>query len=274
MLRATLSRLYNTAYFYKSIVVDINYLFSTVQRLLAGEDYVPNIGNEELGKIYAAAKAGEQIEFDLAGAKLTADACQSILLAQHNGLLFCDSVDENRNEILMTNRKRMAMDKSGYVQLPPYTYKDNLKEYIYTLNTTDTYTVFGPSEKLSVAIACLITLIRPEVKLDIDSITGVLFKFIATKVSNTTLIDDTEFWVYTDFGVVEVSDDKNVYIQEIGERVSVKEAVQYGIVVPKKFGTEMLATQKEWLQLFKSCCLIIEEYRESCPKTLTELYGV
>lgn len=265
--------LYNTKYFYKTMVLDLNYLFSNIRRLSNGEDFTPNIGNNALGKVYEALRANEDVVLDLAGARLTSDAGQAIVTAQRSGIKFCDSEDSDRDRILRTNVERLAINKEVFLPMPKFDYHTDIKSYIASLESGKTYTVAGMPEKIMVSLTCLITQIRPSVNLCIDACARSLFKFIATKVSTACLLDDTEFYMITDLGVEETRGDGYVYVQELQKAVPVKEAIQYGIILPKKFGKVPLLNDSNWAPLFKACLSILEEYQNSCPKRLSELYG-
>lgn len=272
-MQAKLVDLFNTKYFYKSLVVDLNYLFGSIRRLNAGEDYSPNRSNPKLAEIYDAVLRKEEVVLDLAGARLTDDACRAIGAAQLNGIKFCDSENVDRNHLLVLNAERRAVEKSSWVPLPTFTYEQDIKEYIKNLDSATTYVVTGMSDTLTVALVCLITIIRPSVKLVIDNIVGALFKFIATKVPPYELFDDTSWYVYTEHGVDDVTEGDKVFIQELNKTIPIKEAVQYGVVVPKKFGRDVLTRNKNWSALLQSCLTIIEEFQETCPKKLSELYA-
>lgn len=265
--------LYHTKYFYKSLLLDMNYLFSNIRRLSNGEQFQPNIGGEELGKLYAALSAGEEVIIDLACARLTSDAGAAVITAQRNGVKFCDSADKDRNRILATNVERLVISKEAFVPLPKFDYHTDVKQYIASLDAGTTYMVTGMPEKIMIALTCLITMIRPGVSLCVDVCQRNLFKFIATKVSYTGLLNDDEFYMITDYGVEETRGDGYVYVQELQEAVPVKEALHYGIILPKKFGRVVLLHDNDWSPLFKASLSILEEYQNSCPKCLSELYG-
>lgn len=273
-MQVKIVELYRTVYFYKSLLVDLNYLFGAVTRIKRGEDYVPNEGSPELGRVYAACKAGEDIVFDLAGAKLTSDANLTILNAQREGIKFTDTTNPNRLHLLQLNEERLAVSKDGWEPIPEFTYRTDLKEYITSLKTDVVYTLDTLPDKIAVALTCMITILRPSVQLCVDRIQNILFKYIATKVPTKDLLDDTEFFYYTDNGVDVISPGKSVYVQEIQESLPIEEAVKYGIIIPKKFGTKCLFKQEVWDVLFQSAYAIIIEYQESRPKRLSELYEV
>ena len=274
MLQVKLIDLYNTKYFYKTMCVDLNYLFSNVARILKGESVNPNFGNEALKNVYESLGKGDEVVFDLAGARLTSDACQAVVVASRSGVKFCDSQNFDRDCILRTNEERLLLNAESFEPLPRFDYRTDIKEYVKSLDSTKTYCVTGMSDKLLVALTCVITMLRPSVTLCIDMVSQSLFKFVATKVSNTALMDDDEFYYVTDQGLMEIKGKEKFYVQELQESVPIRDAVQYGIVVPKKFGRDVLLKDSNWSSLFKASLSIIEDYQSACPKRISEIYEV
>lgn len=265
--------LYDTKYFYKSYVSDILYLCRSLQLIRENKEYQPNVGNEKLGDVYAAALMGESVVLDLADARLTSDACQALLTCQHNGQVFCDSKNEGRDHILKTNCARLNLVSGGWVQLPKFTFSTDLKEYISSLDSSVTYVAAGMDDKMLIAITCILTIIRPSLKVNVDAIAYKMFQYVATKVSRDELLNDTEFYFVTEYGIEEISDIENIYINFIDTVVPMITALQYGIIIPKKFGEKVLVRNKEWEHLFQSCLSILDDFKESSPKKLSELYG-
>ena len=253
-------------------MVDLNYLFGTMRRLSAGENYEPNRSNTILSDIYDAVLRKEDVVLDLAGARLTADACVAVNNAQLNGIRFCDTLSPDRDKLLRLNEERMKIEKESWVPLPEFTYRQDIKEFIKELDPEKTYIVPSTPDRLVTAITCLITLIRPSTKLVIDNIVGSLFKFIPLYVTTKELLNDTSWLVYTTHGVMEVNDGEEVFVQELNKTLPIDKAIQYGVIVPRKFGRDVLIRNQSWAPLCEACLTIIEEFQDSCPKKLSELY--
>lgn len=264
--------IYKTKFFYKTMTVDLGYLFTSMKRLMDKEDFEPNIGNELLGQIYEAVKRGEEVRIDLADARLTSDALVCIYRAEANGIIFCDSLSQWRDTIFAENRLRAQVKNTELIQLPVFGYRTDIKEYVKGLNNTILYDCSGQPAHILIALTCIIAILRPSVNLCIDKISKTLFKYINTKVPTSEILSSSEFFMCTDEGV-QIVKDGNIYVQEAQSYLSVKEALQYAVLVPTKFGKEVLLSNPAYNGLFRSCLMMLQEFQEGSSKTLEEIYG-
>lgn len=262
--------LYNTKFFYKTFCTDLIYLFDSVRRLRAGESFEPNVGNERIGAVYVAAKNGEEVVFDLADARITSDALICIYTAEEYGLVFRDSKNGWRNDIFVENEKRRNVVATTLL-LPEFGRKADVKEYIKNLSVDAVYMAAGQSSHVLIALTCLIFMVRPKVQICVDQIAKTLFKFVNTKIPTEEVLRANDFWMCSDEGVVRVTGD-SVYVQEAQCELSIKDALQYVILVPYDFGNVPLLQNPAYQGLFRTCLLLLQEYQEDSPRTLEELY--
>lgn len=264
--------LYGTKFFYKTFSKDLYYLFTSIIRIRDKEKgFTPNIGNAELGKLYEAVRNGEQIEIDLADARITNDALSAVYMAESGGIVLCDSKDKWRDEIFKENARRQKIDV-GKIILPEFGYKTDIREYIAALDTNTVYNAAGQSNHLLIALVCLTFMVRPSIKICVDNIARPLFKYINTKLPTEEILASDKFFMCTDEGVWKVNAD-NIYVQEAQKVLPVKEALQYAILVPVDFGEKVLLHNTAYQGLFRSCLLILQEFQESSSKTLEEIYA-
>lgn len=269
---AKLVDLYNTKYFYKTFVVDLNYLFNTITRLQNGEDFTPNVGNDLLGGVYEAAKRGEKVIIDLADARITSDAAASIMHAVHRGIKFCDTRNEWRDVIMKENTARHEMELVNVVTLPIFDYRTNIKEYVKGLDPSAYYEPKEQPAHILIALVCIITILRPSINVLVNPVLqGKLFKYINTKVSTADIIGANEFYMYSPEGIQIVTRD-NIYVQEAQRYLQPREALQYVTLIPTEFGKEVLLHNPAYQGLFRSCLLLLQEFQESSSKTLEEIY--
>lgn len=261
--------LYNTKFFYKTFCNDLYYFFSAINRLRNGEDFHPNIGNEKIGEVYEAARRGEPIVIDLADARLSSDILRPIYSAEDDGIVFIDTMNAWRNNIFKENARRRQM-KMSKLKLPEFTPKTDIKEYMKSLHQEAIYDAVGQPVPILIAITCLAMLMRPSLRICIDSIASTLFKYVNTKIPTEEVLNSSRLWMCTNEGVLHVSAD-NIYVQEAQKVLPVKEALQYAILIPAAFGEEVLLHNQAYQGLFRSCLLILQEFQENSPKTLEEI---
>lgn len=271
-MNVKLTELYGTKFFYKTLCTDLSYLFTSICRLRDKEEgYTVNIGNPLLGKVYEAAKQGEEIIIDLADCRITNDALTCIYNAENNGIKFRDSKMEWRNNLFIENERRRTNWQDGN-NLPVFDYKDDIRQYIKELSTTVCYCAAGQQQHVLIALTCLVFMVRPKVRICIDPIARTFFKFVNTKIPTEEILKARDFWMCSDEGVQHVTGDK-FYVQEAQCELSIQDALQYVILVPYDFGSKPLLRNPAYSGLFRTCLLLLQEYQESSPRSLEELYA-
>lgn len=264
--------LYGTKFFYKTFCTDLNYLFVSIQHLRDGDtSYKVNVGNQLLGEVYEAARKGEEIIIDLADARITSDALVCIYNAEEAGIRFRDSSSSWRNDLFIENERRKS-DTTPKVNLPEFGHKTDIKEYIKNLSTATVYLASGQSAHVLIAITCLTFMVRPKVQICVDPLARTLFKFVNTKIPTEEVLKANEFWMYSDEGVLHVSGD-TVYVQEAQRELSIKDALQYVVLIPYDFGSVPLLQNPAYQGLFRTCLLLLQGFQEDSPRTIEELYG-
>lgn len=264
---------YNTKYFYKTFCTDLQYLFTSMTRLQEKEDgFTPNVGNELLGQIYDAVRNEEEVIIDLADARLTSDALQHIYRAESRGIQFCDSLSSWRDKIFKENAIRKDFKIRNQEPLPVFGYKTDIKEYVKGLSTDVVYITEGQPQHILIALTCIATILRPSVQICVDKISRMLFKYINTKLPTEEILQHHKFYMCTDEGVMLV-EDKDLYVQEAMRETTLKEALQYAILVPADFGEEVLLQNPSYRGLFNSSLRMLAEFQEGSSKTIEEIYA-
>lgn len=272
-MRVKLRELYNTRYFYITYRCDLLYLFSTVVKLRQDPTVSYNVGNELLGKVYDAVKRGEAVEFDVADCRFTPDTIQVIQQYELEGITFCDSKETWRDDLFRTNRERISIDASSFVELPKYDPAKLIKDYIVELDKETTYKMPVNEVSLYVPIAIMILLSRPSIKLNIDTHCRALFNYVGYRLSVDDLDKYSEFYLTTLEGT-QVVDFSNgtVHLQRIGD-ANVEQALTVGTLVPTVFGKEKLLSEDCWRGVFKSCLNQINGYRATRKQSISEVLG-
>ena len=263
--------LYNTKYFYVTYRADLVYLFNTCIELRKDRNFNYNIGNEKLGQVYDAVKSGAPVQFDLAGAKITSDVLPKIREYSERGIEFIDTKDSWRNNILKINRERMAIDTSGFVELPKYDPKTNVKDYIVNLSKDTTYKLPLGDSDIYVPLTIMILMVRPAIKINLNAYGYDLFNYVGSKLTLEDLRKYKEFYLTTSEGiqVVDFSTGK-IPVQKVGE-CSIEEALTFGTLVPTVFGKERLVEDKDWEFIFKDCLNMLNRYRTTRKQTIAEI---
>lgn len=270
-MRFKIKELYNTKYLYITLNADLVYLFSTCEQLQKDKSYVYNVGNELLGKVYDAVKSGTTVEFDFAGTKISPDVVNTLNLYASKGFVFVDSKDSWRDEIFKTNRERLAIDTSGFIDLPKYDSSMMIKEYIESLDKTVSYKVPMVDADIYIPLTVLIMLTRPSIKILLDSKAKDLFTFVGERLTVSDLMQYKQFYFTTPEGtqVLDFSSGK-AYVQRLGYS-DIVTACTIGTLVPIEFGSIKLLSIDCWDNLMKECLGIINRYRGTRKVTLEEL---
>lgn len=268
-----LTDLYSTKYFYKTFCADLQYLFTSMKRLMDKEEgFEPNVGNELLGQVYEAVKNGEEVVIDLADARLTSDAVVHVYQAEYNGIKFCDTLSEWRDKIFKENQERQHFVIRNREPLPAFGYNTDIKEYVKSLKTDVVYDTVNQPQHILIALVCIIAILRPSVQICIDRIAKILFKYVNTKIPTEEILKSNKFYMCTDEGV-QLVEGKQLYVQEAMREVTLKEALQYAILIPADFGGEVLLENPSYKGLFNSCLMMLSEFQEGSSKTIEEIYA-
>lgn len=270
-MRFKITELYNTKYLYRTMNVDLNYLFTTIKALQADNKYAYNVGNTQLGKVYDAAKAGAPIEFDLAETKITPDVVTTLMHYSSQGIVFVDSKDKWRDDIFRTNRERAAIDKSGAVNLPEYDPEMTVKEYIKSLDKNTIYQIPLTQNDVYIPLTIMILLSRPSVNILIDNKAKDLFTYVGSRLTVQDLLQYKKFYFTSPEGtqVLDFTSGK-AHVQRLGE-VDIITAGTVGTLVPIEFGSTKLLGKQCWDNLLKSCLNILNGYRSSQKVKLGDL---
>lgn len=273
-MRIKLRELYNTKYFYKTFAVDLNYLFSSIQELRQDSSKQIHAVNDEVAKIFEAARAGAPIEFDLAECKLTPDCVSCIMSGFSKGISFCDTMDASRDLILVDNAKRLAIKTDTFVELPDYTLGSSVKEYVAALDNTVTYKLPTKDRNIYFPLAFITQCCRPKVNIAPCGLSIDYIKFIGSNFTIKDLAPFTEFFYATKEGVriVTVNSERKFFDQKLGV-VSITEALSVGALVPTVFGKEKTLQMSGFDLLFERCLNAIQAQGIAQKLTLEQFFG-
>lgn len=267
-----LTELYNTRYFYKSYYDELNVMFNTIMDLKKDSNTPYFAGSDMQGKIYEAFRLAADVKFDLADAKISSDITGLIRKAARNGIEFIDTKDAYRNTILTVNRERNSIDKSNFIELPPYDPDSTLKDYIGALSTETVYTVPNSSPEIYIPLSYLILASRPSIRLDLNTEAPKFFRYVYERIPQDIFTKYNEFFFTTPEGTM-IVDFNSGYIdtQRIG-RVTMQEAMTVGTLVPTALGKEKLISNPDWRSLSEICLKSLNNYRATKKQFLSDLY--
>lgn len=269
-MKVKLTELLNTSYVYLTFCKDISFICDAVRTLQTDSQAQPNAFNSAIQRVYDAARIGTPIEFDLADAKLTRDACDTILLQLRNGSVFVDSKDSWRNDLLAENMKRLSTKIDNLTDMPVFTQDMTAPEYIKQLDKNVVYLPPIIDENIYLPLVVLTTIVRPSIQFKIDAMARGIFNYVGSHLTARQLQSYHEFYYVTNEGTRVVDFNRPVYIQGHGYG-EIKDALESGYLVPTVFGKEKLTANADFLQIFKDCNAAINKYRNSRKLTLEEV---
>lgn len=269
-MRVKLTELLGTKYLYLTFCNDVRYICESIKSLQKDADFVPNAFNDATAELYQKIKLGTPIELDLAGAKLTSDMCDTILLQQRSGTIFVDSENSWRDAILQENRKRLDTHLENTETMPEFTQEMRAPDYIRNLKKDIIYVPPVIQENVYLPLVVLTTITRPTIQFSIDVMSRGLFNYVGSHLTLRQLKSYHEFFYVTSEGVQIVDFDYPVYVQGFGYG-EIADALKFGYLVPTIFGKEKLVSNPDFLQMFKDCNDAIDKYRNSRKQTLEEV---
>lgn len=264
--------IYNTRYFYLPFNRDLVYLFDTFLKLQQDKNYPHNDANELLAKVYSAAIAGTDVEFDLADAKLTPDTSKTIQAFTWKGINFVDTKDSNRNAILLENRKRRSIDVSDCTVLPEFDINQKIKDYISALDPNVQYSMMPGKSFIYVPLCIMIQIARPSINIVFNYHCSDIMNFVGTNLTTEDLKQYNEFYFTTPEGtqVIKLDSDGKFETSRAG-RVDLETALSLGSLVPTVFGKDKLIDEECWRVLFTLCLKKLNHYKSTRTRTLDEV---
>lgn len=273
-MRAALTELYNTRYFYITYQRDLVYLFSTFLALRQDPNYEYNAGNEKLDKVYRAARVGAAVEFDLANAKISPDVFPTIQSYAEKGIIFIDSKDSWRNNILALNRERMKVDMSEFVTLPAYDGTILVKDYVKSLQKGTKYILPNNNPEVYIPLTYIAMVLRPSLIINLGGQCNAFFNFVGSRFTIKDLEEYKRFYFTSPEGTMILDFSQgDCYVQRIGY-CDIEQALTVGSLVPTVLGEERLFEKGRWQIIFKNCLSMLNGYRATRKHTLGELFDV
>lgn len=266
-----LSEVYNTRYFYKTFGKDLTYMLNTILTLRKDKNYAYNPGNDLLESIYKSTIVGAPVEIDLAGCKLTPDVTKIIHRYALQGIVFVDSKDSWRDEILAINRERAGVNTDAFVELPKYEQKQLIKEYIDGLDENVTYKMPVTDSSIYIPLVCMIMIYRPSININISAHCSDFFNFVGSRLTIEDIEPYDEMYLTTQDGTQIVNfAHGDIYVQRVG-MANKEKALTAGTLVPTVFGRKKLLDIDCWYNLFAYCLNTLNGYRATRAKTLDEI---
>lgn len=271
-----LRELYETRFLYKPFNKDLNYLCNTIQDLRKEPDKKVFAGSDLMSKIFSTVKAGDPVELDLAGLKLSTDCASNIMNWTMKGIVFVDTEDNLRNEILIENRRRVATVIDNAEPLPIYDVSSSVLDYVKALRTDVVYSYpesVLKGESIYIPLMCIIMMSRPSVSVNVSSHEREFFNYVASHLTFDEIKQYDEFYITTQEGTQIVDFSSGVaHLQRMGS-TTLQDAGIEGTIVPTVFGRENLVNKPGWSSLFKHCLSALNSYRATRPITLEEFFG-
>lgn len=271
-MRVKLVDIYNTRYFYLSYCKDLKYLFTSYLNMRENKELKCHAGNDLMQQVFDCAHANANVEFDLANAKLTTDAVSTIQYYASRGVLFIDTADPVRNEILRNNRDCVGARSRNEVDLPMIKFDQSLKEYLSSLSRDVVYSATQiTDEQLLFPLALTILIRRPTIKLDMTHHLPKFMRFVSELLPTDFVLRFNEFFFTTQEGtrIVKAVDGK-IATQQRGP-VTIEEAMTIGYLVPAELGTRNLANDAVWDSTLSRCINIVNACKKKKDLFLSEV---
>lgn len=273
-MRVKLKEILNTQYLYKTFVVDLNYLFNSIDLLRKNPSLDIHPVSAEVESIFNAAKLGVKIEFDIAGCKLTPDCVQCIMSGLNLGIGFCDTADASRDAILAENMQRLSINTSEFVSMPEFVLGSSIKDYVASLDNTKTYRIPLNDNQIYFPLAYIVQCCRPKVNIAPEGLTNAYLKFIGSNFTIKELMPHNKFFYVTKEGVrnIVLNSDKKLYDQKLG-MVTIPEALSVGVLIPAVFGVENTLKTPGFDLIFERCLNSLQAQGVSQKLTLEQFFG-
>lgn len=271
-MQVKLTELYHTKYFYLTYVKDLSYLFNSCVTLWNSPTVEIHSGSELMTQIFDCVRKHEQVVFDLAGAKFTADTRVLILRFMREGLEFIDSTDATRDSILKTDKERFSIVLEDVINLPMLYSTTSLKDYLSNLDNTKVYdTTQFTDQSLLLPLLAVIEIRRPTVRVNITSQLTAFMRFIAEMIPIEYLESCDDFYFTTINGTAEVTKCNGKIPTQAHGYVSIPQALTYGVLVPRVLGTQNLSKAPMWEDIFKTCIDMVNKNKKQTSLFLSDI---
>ena len=206
---------------------------------------------------FASHYAGEVKSFlstvkqvDLAGARICRDVMKHITSAAYEGVEVHDTEDPEREAYFEENRRRLELQKScpTSVPLPLPANAEDAVNVINSLDPSRLYHMENGRADADRAFAFIVQAARPEIKIDLRSSVGELFKLIADNLYPNSHRWE-EFYVLVGFTFVvqrPVPGEYNLFLSD-------------NLAIPTEFGKENLFKLPEWRHCIDRVVKVLEK---------------
>ena len=273
-MKVKLRELYNTKYFYKTFVIDLDYLFDNIALLRTTPSLDVHPVNDEMKKIFDAARIGTELVFDLAECRITPDCVRCIMSGMSKGIKFCDTSNPSRDAILFEDANRIAIRKDEFVNLPEFKLGSSVKEYIASLSKDVTYKIPLVDKNIYLPLAYMAQCCRPTINIAPCSLELEYMRFIGSNLTINDLEPFDEFYYATKEGVrvAKVNKERQLYDQTLG-LVGITEALSVGVLVPTVFGNINTLHTRGFDLLFDRCLKSVQAQSVTQKFTLEQFFG-
>ena len=206
---------------------------------------------------FASHYAGEVNSFlstvnqvDLAGARICRDVMKYIMSAAYAGLEVHDTEDPEREAFFAENRRRRELDRSCPTPIPlPLPHSDEeVVTLIKSLDPDKMYCMGNGKSDVDRAFAFLVQAARPEIKIDLQSSVGELFKLIADNLYPNSHQWD-EFYVLIGYTFAVQRPIPGEYRAFLSDNLA----------IPSVFGREVLFKLPEWRHCIDRISKLLEK---------------
>lgn len=267
-----LRELFNTRFLYRTFCEDLRNLFRNVVTLREDPSADITSPNELHNRVYTFTKCANPVQFDLADTKISPDVTPIIMEYTRKGIEFVDTKDPLRNEIMKINRERCKAVVTNTTPLPEFVTDTSLKDYLNSLSKEVVYVVPNSNDDVYIPLTYLISVCRPSVQLDVNSVFNRLLTFVASHFTVDELCKYKNFYYVTQHGIREVDySNGTISTQKFGD-VDMMQALTCGMLVPTVFGRERLIDKEVWKDIAGSCLRKLNNYRATNKLTLADFY--
>lgn len=272
-MRVKLVDMYNTKYFYLSYCKDLEYLFTCYLNLRRNKDLKYHAGNALMQQVFDCAYANADVEFDLAKAKLTTDAISTIQRYANNGIIFVDSNDPLRNEILRINAQRKSTPIGERVTLPLVEFDMSLKDYLSSLSREVVYDAaqIPETERMLYPLAALILIRRPTIQLDLTYHLSDFMRFMSELLPLDFVLKFNKFYFTTTEGTRVVESQNGMINTQQRGPLSIEDAMTIGYLVPAELGTRNLSKEPVWSDVVSYCINVVNSCKKKKSLFLSEV---
>lgn len=259
--------IFGTAYFYKSLVKDLDYLFDTASRALINSAVKGNYYYPALNEAIEQFKRDGNITIDLSGAHFSRDT-EPILrnAVSRYGVHFVNTDDEDMNNLLEENRRRLWQTyRTTPIPLPEHREDINQQFMSKIIKSSEgiVWTVNPKNADMSYSLLALLIMAKPDIDVDLGE--GHYHRFFEYVFKNAgvsrmynerryvyTIVDSLCFADVTVTVNSRGNEERTVNV--VGDGImTVQHFVGKYMALPAEFGVDYILQKSPWRDFARKC---------------------